>query len=222
MYAAECARIGPVDIAVHNGDLTDGEGKKGTIGLLTSDTAEQARMAVEACAVIQARHRYVTYGTGFHVVSTWSHEQAVAEAMDAEIFETLRLEVHGVRFNFRHVVGRSDVPYGQGTQLYKEAVREQLQAVMEERDAADVMVRSHVHYFFEARSSRKRAITSPCLQLCNPDGDGNVWARGLRTMYYDVGLLLIEVDNTGEVFPRERIFPLKTIVPRRYLCPELD
>ncbi len=210
------ARIGPVDIHVLVGDLTDGPGKKETIGLITTDVEEQAEIAADCARTVKAGKRFLTYGTPFHTVSTLSHESLVAKDLEAKIYETLRLEIAGVRFNFRHVVGRSDIPYGQGTQLYKEAVRDQLQGLMQDYSDADVFGRAHAHYFWHEETAAKHAFICPCWELPNPDRDGNIYARKLRTMYYDLGAVLIEVDR-GEVSIRKQIMPLKVAIKREYI-----
>jgi hypothetical protein len=220
-YWTEAAReLGRVDIHVLNGDLTDGEGKKETIGLITTDIEEQAAMAAECARVFKADHRYVLYGTPFHTVSTLSHENLVASDLGCDIYETLRLKVRGVRMNVRHVVGRSDIPYGQLTQIFKEVVREELLSLVERYDAADVIARSHVHYDFEVRHRNKRAFTTPCMQLPNPDKDGHIFARKLLTQYYDVGAgTLITISKDGEVRTRPLLMDLRLAIRREYLCP---
>jgi hypothetical protein len=214
--------IGRVDIHLLGGDLIDGPGKKGTIGLLTTDVEEQALWAEEAIREVKADHRFFTYGTPFHTISTVDGENLVARAFQTVPRETSRLgPFHGIRLMDRHVLGRSDIPYGQGTQLWKEAVRDQLQGLLEEHKTAHIHTRHHVHYFFEVRSSHARAIACPCWELPNPDDDGNSYPRTLRTMYYDVGSLLIEIDKSGEVYIRPQIMPLKIIQRKEYLCPPI-
>jgi hypothetical protein len=183
----ELKQLPTIDIHVLNGDATDGPGKKETIGLFITDVKKQADMAAICADRVKADHRYITYGTPFHTVSTLSHEELVADKLKCEIFETLRLKLHGRRLNVRHVCGRSDTPYGQGTQVAKEIVREQLQALLEEYQDADILARGHVHYFFQVVTARATAFTCPALELPNPDTDGNVFARKLRTQYYNVG-----------------------------------
>ena len=208
--------IGHIDIHILNGDLTDGPGRKETIGLFTTDVEEQAEIAAECARRVRAKKRFLTYGTPFHTVSTLSHESLVAKELGAEIYETLRLEAGGVKFNFRHVVGRSDIPYGQGTQVQKEIVREQLNALAEGYDEASIMVRSHVHYFHHVETSRAHAFTTPAWELPNPDSDGNIYARKLRTLYYDMGAVLIEVSD-GEATIRKQLMPLRVAIKRDYL-----
>jgi hypothetical protein len=210
------SRIGKIDIHVLNGDLTDGPGRKETIGLFTTDVKVQADIAATCAMMVESSNKFLTYGTPFHTVSTLSHEELVASALGCEIFETLRIKAGGVRFNYRHVVGRSDVPYGQGTQLYKETVRDQLQGLIEEYQDADVIGRAHTHYFWHEETATKHAFINPCWELPNPDKDGNIYARKLRTMYYSMGAVLIEVDK-GEVIIRKQIMPLKIAIKREYI-----
>jgi len=209
-------RVGRIDVHILNGDLTDGPGKKETIGIFTTDVEKQAGIAAECAREVRCRERFLTYGTNFHAVSTLSHENLVAKELHAPIKETLRMRAGGVRFNFRHVVGRSDIPYGQGTQVQKEIVRDQLQALLEEFKDADVIGRGHVHYFLHIETGSKHAFTGPSWELPNPDEGTAIYPRGLRTMYYNMGAVLIEVVN-GEPWIRKQIMPLKVAIQRPYI-----
>jgi hypothetical protein len=89
--------------------------------------------------------------------------------------------------------------------------------------AADVLVRSHVHYCASAsvadqkRGIMRHAITTPAMQLRGPV-EGS-FVRGLRTWLYHVGMLLIEIsEETGETLLRPIIFPINSYMQRRYKC----
>jgi hypothetical protein len=216
--------IGRVDIQIIGGDLNEGYGRKGTLGLLTTDIGEQAEWAEEAAREVRAAYRYITYGTPYHVEAFTKCEDAVAKALTgAKPRETWRLgPFHGVRLMDRHVVGRSDIPYGQGTPLFREWVRDQLTAVLEEYRAADLHTRHHVHYYFEVRNARGQAVTCPCWRLPTPQtGEGSTYPYTLRPQYYDVGFLLIEIDRSGEIYVRPQIMPLKIAISRSYVCPRI-
>ncbi len=214
--------IGRVDVHVLGGDLIEGPGKKGTLGLLTTDIEEQAEIAEEAIREVKADYRYFTYGTPFHTTSVLEGEDLVAKAFGCRPADEQRLgPFHGVRLMDRHVLGRSDIPYGQGTPLWREWVQEQLHALLEDFKAAAVRTSHHVHYFFEVRNAHGRSIACPCLQLPRTPALSTPYPRTLRTMYYDVGNLLIEIDKSGEVFVRPQIMPLKLTSPRGYTCPPI-
>lgn len=210
-YLEQVKAIGPVDVLVVNGDAVDGEGKKETLGHLTTDIDKQVDIAAACLEPIKAKRTFLTFGTGFHVVGASNYERRLAERLGAPIADTTLLETEGMRFNFRHVAGRSDIPYGQGTQLYKEVVRDMLQSVIEEYPCADVVVRSHVHYYLRIERSTRNAVSLPCFQV--PE---SVFARGLRTMYYDIGLVLFTVDK-GRVTVEPRLMPLKIVRRREYV-----
>jgi hypothetical protein len=220
---AELKAIGRVDIHILGGDLVAGPGKKDSIGLLTTDMGEQAEWAEEVVGEVKADHRYFTYGTPYHVIGNFKAEDAISKAFATRPRETWRIgPLHGVKIMDRHVVGRSDIPYGQGTQLWKEWVRDQLQAAMDDFVPADIHIRHHVHYFFQVRNGKGSTISSPCWQLPTPPDDGgSPYPWTLRTMYYDVGLILLEIDKSGEVFVRPRLMPLKMTNPKDYECPEI-
>jgi hypothetical protein len=205
--------IGKVDVCVLNGDAVDGEGKKETIGLITTDTQRQAEIALDCLSNVRTDKFYLVYGTPFHVTGSYNYEEPIASALNCPIRDTILLEVKGKKFNFRHVAGRSDVPYGQGTQLFKEAVRDLLQASIEKYEAADYIVRGHVHYYCRVENAKTCAISLPCFQV--PDG---VFGRRMRALYYDIGMVLFDVMDDGEVIVHKYIMPLKLVRKREYEC----
>lgn len=220
---AELKDIGRVDIHILGGDMIEGPGRKETLGLLATEMDEQVEMAEEAVREVRADYRYFTFGTPFHVVSFAKAEKQLAKAFG----ERPRMEwrigpLHGRYFMDRHVLGRSDIPYGQGTPLWKEWVRDEVQAAMEEYRAADFHSRHHVHYYFEMKNNRGHAVACPALKLPTPpDGWGSPYPWTLKTQYYSFGMLLVEIDRSGEIFVRPRIMPMKMAIKREYVCPEI-
>lgn len=211
----EIDSIGPVDIHMVNGDLTDGPGKKDSIGLATTDTEEQAEWAIEAVSLVNSKQKYFTYGSPYHVNTSYNIEAGIAGHFKCPIADTARFQVNGKRFKFRHVAGRSDTPYGQGTQILKEIARDILQSSIDDHESAHIQGRSHVHYWSRADIRGRTAFTMPCLEL-PLDTKGSIYPRTLRTMYYDVGLVLIEVLDDGEVIIRPRIMDIKSMMPHIY------
>lgn len=203
--------IGPVDYLVINGDMVDGEGKKETIGHLTTDTKKQIDIAAACVDRITRKKTFLTYGTPFHTVGSYSYEEGVSDAIHGIIKDELRIKINGWHLNFRHVIGRSDTPYGQPTQIYKEVVRELIKAMLEDYKAADYIFRSHVHYHFIAGRPGKMGIITPCLQL--PDG---IFGRKMRAQYYDVGMLLVDITEIVDIKPI--LMPLKMVKAQEYIC----
>ena len=221
-YTGAIDQIGPVDAVVCNGDAIDGPGRKGTTHHLTTDVGTQAEMAARVIEYPKTKRKFIVRGTGFHVDGDTAYEDYVAAQFGIDAQDELRLEAHGRKLHFRHVVGRSDTPYGQYTQAAKEMVNETLQAEFEDYQGADILGRAHVHYCVKisiadgATGRMREAFTNPCLELRGPKISGFV--RGLRTWLYHVGFTLIEIDRTGEAFIRPIILPIKQYMPRGYQC----
>jgi hypothetical protein len=212
------AGIGKIDAHILNGDAIDGPGRKDSSAHLTTDIIEQTEMAIEAAECVKTKRRFVVKGTGYHTDAGGNLERVIASALNTEAVDELRLDIHGRKLHARHVVGRSDTPYGQMTQLQKEVVNDMLQAEMEDYESADIIVRSHVHYCTmtavadAARGLMRHAVTTPALQLRAPVQ--SEYTRKLRTWLYHVGLTVIEIDKAGNVGIFPHIIPLKLTAPQ--------
>lgn len=210
------------DALILNGDLIDGRGRKESVGLLTADLNVQASMAEEAARAIRARQIYVVRGTGYHTDADGGTplEDMVANALNRDARDELHLEVHDELLHVRHVVGRSDTPYGQGTQVQKEVVNNLLQAAFEEEEAATLLFRAHVHYCFWTGTIRNgrtiQAYTAPALQLRGPRQTGYV--RQLRTWLYHVGAIEVEIEPGQVPVVRPHIFKKKIYWERETEC----
>lgn len=211
-YVAKVKELGRVDIVVVNGDAVDGDGHHQTLGQLTTDTKEQAEMACAALSLVNARKRLMTFGTSYHTVGSYDYEELVAEYIDAEIRDTLLLDVNGVKLNVRHVAGRSDIPYGQGTPILKEMVRDLINAMQEEREPADWTIRGHVHYWIKVEIDGKKAVSLPALQV--PE---TIFGRRCRAMYYTVGMAHADIDKNGHGDIVVDKMPLKLVRPKEYI-----
>jgi hypothetical protein len=220
------AQLGTVDTLVANGDLIDGPGRKDSTKHITTDLLEQAEWAAETLSLFKARRRFVVRGTGYHTDSGGSIEDVVAKILDCPVSDELRLDHWGTLSHFRHVVGRSDVPYGQYTQAGKEMINDTLQAELEDYEAADLLGRSHVHYSTGAwrwntsRGRRQEVFTNPALQLRGPSQSSYV--RQLRTWMYHVGFTVIDYGDDGSWVVAPVIFPIQIYWQgaREYLCLE--
>lgn len=217
----ELKALGPVDLHVLGGDLTEGPATKGSMGVHTSNLDTQADWAIENVERVKLKKggsRYFCYGSDYHVVFSANIERRIADYFDAPLRDYIRLRVKGKRFNFRHFVGRSDIERGQLTQDAREITRDVIQEVMDGTEAADVFSRHHVHYWSRASIKDRESYTCPCWKL-PLDIPENTYPRRLRTQYYDVGYTIIQIDNAGEVYIRPRRMKLALKYPKEYLCP---
>lgn len=222
-YTGTVHQIGLINDLFFLGDSIDGPGFKGTQNHITTDVYEQVKMAAAAVKEIQYKRLHIIRGTGFHTDGHTSYENFLADELDTDAVDEFRGEVYGRKIHARHVVGRSDTPYGSPTQLQKELMNDILQAEFEEYQSADVLIRAHVHYCYEVRTSdsargiMRTVYTAPGLELRGPRQSS--FARKLRTWKYDVGITLMEIDpDTKEVFLRPILLPLKNYAKREYVC----
>jgi hypothetical protein len=214
----ELKAVGPVDLHILNGDLTEGPGTKSAMGLLTANLDDQADWAIECAERVKMRpggERRLTYGSDYHAVLSANVERQIAVHFKARIADTILLRVKGVRLNFRHFCGRSDIERGQFTQDAREITRALLQEVNDGFEAADIFGRSHVHYWSRVGIKDREAYTAPAWKL-PLDDPGETYPRKLRGQYYDVGFVLIQIDNSGEVYIRPRKMRLIEHFPRKY------
>ena len=206
-YLRQINKYNARDFLICPADLTEGEGKKGQLGIILTnikDQADCASIVLDATGVPHDK-MYLVRGTPFHVNSVLEYEDLVASNLGASIEDVQRLEIEGWKIHTRHVVGRSDIPYGQATPLLRELTRVEHEALREGKDAPDIVIRGHVHYSVGVYRSGRMAITCPCLDLPIDSSNG----RRYMAWYYDVGLGILELDKDVEPIYRPIILPVK-------------
>ena len=186
----------PIDILIANGDLIDGRGEKnGGTELVTNKRQEQVEMAIELLKPWEARKAVFLAGTPYHVGKLEDYEESIAQAFGAslESHAVCEIKYEGVAVDIKHKIGRSSVPYSRGTAVMREKLWNQLQAIREEAPLADMIVRSHIHYFVEIIDADGVALVTPALQASRTHyGEREVSGT------VDWGLLAFTADG-GEV-----------------------
>ncbi len=211
-FVKEAKRCGALDLLIVNGDAMDGEGKKETIDELTTDIDKQVDMAVECIGHFNAKKIMMTYGTPFHTVGPLSYENMIAKLLHAEIHDTLFLELNGKKFSIRHVVGTSGTPYGQPTMLGKALINDLIQAIAENSESADWVIRSHAHVHCEVGIDGRKARITPCLQA--PDG---IFGRRLTTWWYHIGFIEMIIEADGTVLEIPHMLPVEIVRKREWM-----
>lgn len=164
-YISAIKAIQPIHLLVVNGDSVDGKGSRsGSSELIVTDRHVQGRMASDAILETNAKHIIMTRGTGYHTGSGEDFEDPIAERLGADIADQQFIELEGVKFDFKHHIGNTSLPYGRGTQPAKERLQNLLSSEYDEEPKADVIVRSHVHYHAYIGEPGWLAMTTPALQ----------------------------------------------------------
>lgn len=191
-YVEQLSEYDSFDYCILMGDMTEGQNNKNTIELYETDTERQAEIAAECCEPIPCKKEnfFTVYGTPFHTAGTYSYENHFCDYFGIARPQTVqRLNISGlVRLNVRHTVGRSSIPYGQGTPTYKEMVNEIINAALQEDDSADICLRGHAHYSISMRVRDRESIVVPCLKY-----PGSVFGRRLPESQYDMGFGVLEI-----------------------------
>ena len=189
-YAPLVKRLKP-HIVIVNGDAIDGDGKKsGGTEQLTTDRLKQCKMAVKTLKVIPGKPKFfMSYGTGYHTGDDEDFEDIIAELIGAEkIGAEDTVNINGLLINYRHHIGRSSIPHGRHTAVAKERLWNLMWAERGEYPKADVIVRSHVHYYDFCGGIDWLGLTTPALQ-----GYGSKFGARRVTGTVDVGLVYFDI-----------------------------
>ena len=194
--------LAPIHVLVVNGDMIDGRGSRsGGTELITTDRNEQVEMAVQAINQVRlyaARGFKVigTYGTAYHASGDGEDwENSVAkEAGFHKLGAHEWPEINGCIFDIKHHIGNTSIPHGKGTALLKTMLWNDIWAMNEMQPKARVVVRSHVHRFFECRDLEKMGLTLPA--LC---GMGSKFGARICEGVVHFGLVHFDIDHHGNV-----------------------
>lgn len=162
-----------VDVLLFNADALDGKGvRSGGIELVTADRDEQTDMAAFAISLLRPRRVIMTRGTPYHVGDSDDWEDVLADKLRARIpkLKSLNIEDHafltygGVTFDMRHHVGTSGSPVGRATAMSREMAWAAILAELDGYPSAQILLRSHAHYFLSVDNGRQLGIILPALQ----------------------------------------------------------
>lgn len=159
------------DILVINGEPIEGQQHKNMGNeVWTPDLNDQLDDAQILIEMFGAKKIYTTRGSDYHVsLRGVPLEETFGKMIGAqkvggyyapyEIF----LEEEGVTFNIAHHVGYNQEFY-RSTALTREMALMKLNASHKPADA-DIIIRSHVHYFWYVGSTSHLTMTTPCWKL---------------------------------------------------------
>lgn len=195
-YTATLDSLKPIYLFVCNGDLIEGKGERsGGVELITPDRHEQVRMACEAVRYAQAEHVRLYYGTRYHVGKEEDFEETAVDILqgsDVTIQGHGFFNVNGCGIDIKHKVGSSAIPHGRHTAIARARLWNVVwNAERGRQPLADILIRSHVHYFDYAGGPSWLGITTPALTYKSHFG-----VRECEGVV-DVGLLVFDFDDDG-------------------------
>ena len=202
------------DVLVINGEPCDGGNPK-QLGNQSWSTnlQDQLNDAEKLIREIPYKKLLFTRGSGYHVDKQGTNfEEIIAEKMKAERYKAFGgsgytdyyalVELHGKHFNFTHHVGFNKWAAYRTTALARE-----MAGMVFDRDKmgrADVIVRSHVHYFVHIEFTHTHGFTTPAWKF----PDGHLFRGGTAGTTPDVGMVEVIVEPEGDVFVAKHIADL--------------
>ncbi len=192
----------PIDILIVNAECIEGKGElTGGIELITTDRLEQVRMAAEAINYAEAPIVRMTFGSRYHVGRNEDFESLLAVgAKDRPALVKGEVAIHGhdfiningVNIDIKHKVGSSSIPHGRYTGIARAHLWNVIWNNEHERQPkADILIRSHVHYYGGAFGASWLGLTTPALTYNSEFGIRE--CEGV----VDVGIIVFDFDENG-------------------------
>ncbi|MDD5358319.1 MAG: hypothetical protein PHX80_04180 [Candidatus Nanoarchaeia archaeon] len=164
-FKKEIDKVRPFDALIWNGDALDGKGERsGGTELLTSDRIDQIQIAKDIYEFINPPTAHMIYGTPYHSGREEDWERVLARELGIDIGSHSWIECEGVTIDFKHKVSGSVIPHGRRTGPERARLWNRLWAERSLQPKADLIVRSHIHYYGYSGDADGAVITTPCLQ----------------------------------------------------------
>jgi hypothetical protein len=184
----------PIDILFVNGDSLEGKGERsGSTELITSDRTVQCRIAQKVIEFLDPAKIRMTYGTPSHTGKEEDWEDIIADAVGAKIGSHEWFDVNGVIFDLKHKIGSSNIPHGRLTALAREILWQRMWASRNQVPKADILIRSHAHYYEECFHDECRGFITPALQ-----GFGSKFGARQCSGTVDIGFVVFDIYDKGK------------------------
>jgi len=206
-FAREVMRCRPFDIAIWNGDLTDGPGESSG-GVEDQEIPVQVDMAAECVRVVGARGNYFVRGTPYHVgKGKTTYEDMVCGMVGGlEIGAEGHYNFYGLEVAAKHHIGNSRSPISQFTAMSSARIKQLMWAETKQQPKANLIIRSHIHRCMSiAEPERNRAVwVTPALQ-----GLGSVYgALSVDGLPVHFGFLILRVKSANDWGVEAHIAPM--------------
>jgi len=195
-YTTAIRPLKPIDILVVNGDCIEGKGEtSGGVELITLDRHKQAEIAADSINYTEAECVRIIYGSRLHTGKDEDFEDMVADKLDASDVKVEGhgfFKVNGCAVDVKHKVASSGIPHGRHNAVAKERMWNVMwHAEHDRQPLADILIRSHVHYFDYCGGTDWLGVTTPALTYNSHYGVRN--CSGV----VDVGFLVFDFSPDG-------------------------
>lgn len=184
----------PFNILFVNGDAIDGTGDRWSGSeQITTDRIKQCDIAVECLQGI-ADDVHLIAGTPYHTGNGEDFEKVIADKLGGQFHSRGFFNINGREFNLKHKIGASSVPHGRLTPLAREILQNREWHLEGTEPLADVLIRSHVHYYEQVEHSGTLGFITAGLQAL-----GSKYGARQCGGVVHFGILVIDVSSEGEI-----------------------
>ncbi len=213
-YSSVLKELQPIDLFICNGDLIDGKGERtGGIEQFELDRMIQSEMAIECLKEAKAEKYLLTYGTPYHTGKEEDWENMIAKEMNCHIGGHEWVDANGLIFDIKHHITSSSVPYGRVTSVKRDRFWNLLWSTdANAQPKADIIIRSHVHYFEYSGTANYLAITTPALQ-----GFGSKFGTRRCSGLVDIGLLYFDIYDRNNWSWNYKLLNVQSLAPTLFI-----
>jgi hypothetical protein len=192
-------------LLVVNGEPCDGANKK-QVGQQswTTNVYDQLEDASKLLKDIPYENLIFVRGSTYHVqIDGTNFEEIIAKQMGAEKYKAYGgegltdyyalIEMYGKTFNFTHHIG-----YNKWAAYRTTALAREMAGMVFEKDKigrADVIIRSHVHYFVHIEFTHSHGLTTPAWKF----PDAHLFRGGIAGTTPDVGMVEFIIESNGRI-----------------------
>ena len=196
-YVKTIKELQPISLLVCNGDLVDGHGiRSASSEQITTDIIEQTNIAIKCIEQCKAQKHIFTVGTQYHTSTPNGGEDF--ESIIANHFNASKIgshefiNVNGLIFDIKHHVGTSQSPLGRNNGIVKDRLWNLIWNEHNEQPKANIIIRSHAHYFNYCGENGWLGMTTPALQ-------GMYTKFGTRRCsgHVNIGLIHFDINEKG-------------------------
>lgn len=195
-YESQIKALQPIDLLIVNGDAIEGKGwRSGGMELITADRNEQIIMAKKCIEIAKPKAVRVILGTPYHTGSEEHFERMLVEILE---IEDKKFDIHGFyningwKLDVKHKVAPSYVPHGRTTSIARARLWNAIWHTEGQRQPlADIVIRSHVHYFAFAGWGSWLGVVTPALTY------NSIYGRRDCEGVVDVGFVYFDISREG-------------------------
>jgi hypothetical protein len=185
----------PIDHCFINADCIDGRGERsGGTELILPDRLKQCECATGAIKRVEAKSYHMTYGTPYHTGHLEDFENNIAKELGATIGSHEWYNINGVIIDMKHSISNTTVPHTRGTAMGREYLWNRIWAEHDEQPRAQVIIRSHVHWYFHVGNGFWLGVYTPALQ-----GQGTKFGARQCSSHIDFGVFHIDIYNDRRI-----------------------